>query len=341
MRSRLALTLCRSKARRASSISLTGERLAAADYARDAATGRVQHRAAADRARPMLVDFNEGAASIGERSEVSAERQLTVGEIIARHQQQQRAQDAVVQNYVAHARMEQHFRPTVADPGYDVVTENTLLRRRRRRRVGGAVVFGERIELGRRSPAVSAAAAREGAVAAAAAALRRGLPLSAERHRARRRVRLLRRQVRSGARATARCIAARSGSTGGRSRAIRVQAVQSGLTAPVVSNEEIQRYAPAAIVGDAADLPVHRASPRGRSCWSPAAICCVEKKVAFTDFHVNDPDFEQRARVGARERPRDVPRNRPAACATTSRRTATRVVSDRADAQASRRWRWA
>jgi hypothetical protein len=68
---------------------------------------------------------NEGAVLDTDRSEVTAERQLTVGEIIARHQQQQRAQDAAVQNYVAHARMEQHFRPTVADPGYDVVTENT------------------------------------------------------------------------------------------------------------------------------------------------------------------------------------------------------------------------
>ena len=76
-----------------------------------------------------------------------------------------------------HARMEQHFRPTVADPGYDVVTENRYFVERRRHRVGGAVVFGERLEVGRRPAAVSAAAAREGAVAAAAAAIRRGLPL--------------------------------------------------------------------------------------------------------------------------------------------------------------------
>ena len=88
------------------------------------ATGRVQARAPLT-GRPMLVDFNEGVAEVfAERSGVSAERQLSVGEIIARHQQQQRAQDALVQNYIAHARMEQHFRPTITDPGYDVVTEN-------------------------------------------------------------------------------------------------------------------------------------------------------------------------------------------------------------------------
>ena len=75
--------------------------------------------------RPMLVDFNEGADEVmAERSGVSAERALSIGEIIARHQQQQRAQDALVKNYIAHARMQQHFRPTVTDPGYDVVTEN-------------------------------------------------------------------------------------------------------------------------------------------------------------------------------------------------------------------------
>ena len=73
----------------------------------------------------MLVDFNEGAAAIfASASDVSAERLLTVEEIIARHQQQQRAQDALVRNYIASARTEQHFRPTMTDPGYDVVTEN-------------------------------------------------------------------------------------------------------------------------------------------------------------------------------------------------------------------------
>ena len=74
---------------------------------------------------PMFVDFNEGASAVfAERSDVSAERRLSVQEIIARHQQQQRAQDAFVRNYIASARTEQHFRPTMTDPGYDVVTDN-------------------------------------------------------------------------------------------------------------------------------------------------------------------------------------------------------------------------
>ena len=49
---------------------------------------------------------------------------LSVAEIIARHQEQQRAQDFAVRHYSADARMEQHFRATMADAGYDVVTEN-------------------------------------------------------------------------------------------------------------------------------------------------------------------------------------------------------------------------
>src|SRR5262249_55383469 len=105
-----------------------GGKSSAANYTRESSSGRVQAEAPLT-GRPMLVDFNAGASGVLiERSGVSAARQLTIGEIIARHQQQQRAQDALVQHYSATARMEQHFRPTIADNGmsssYDVVTDN-------------------------------------------------------------------------------------------------------------------------------------------------------------------------------------------------------------------------
>ena len=66
----------------------------------------------------MLIDFNADATgeALASRAEVSATRQMTVEEIIARHRQQQAAQDAAVDHYDAHARMEQHFRPTLTDP---------------------------------------------------------------------------------------------------------------------------------------------------------------------------------------------------------------------------------
>jgi hypothetical protein len=101
----------------------TGAGQRAAGYHREGATVRIE---APRTGRPMLIDFNADATgeALASRAEVSATRQMRVEEIIARHRQQQAAQDAAVDHYEAHARMEQHFRPTLTDPGYDVVTEN-------------------------------------------------------------------------------------------------------------------------------------------------------------------------------------------------------------------------
>ena len=75
--------------------------------------------------RPLLLDFNfGGGAGYTARAEVSGSILLTVAEIIARHQEAQSAQDSLLQNYQADAHMEQHFRPSPTDAGYDVVTEN-------------------------------------------------------------------------------------------------------------------------------------------------------------------------------------------------------------------------
>ena len=76
---------------------------------------------------PTLVDFSAGVADIMiDRAEVSAARALSVAEVIARHRRQQARQDALLKTYQASARMEQHFRPSLTDPGYDVVTENNF-----------------------------------------------------------------------------------------------------------------------------------------------------------------------------------------------------------------------
>lgn len=91
---------------------------------REASTGITRVKAART-GRLMLLGFNEGASDgFVDRTGVIATRTLSVEEIVARHQQQQLAQDAVVENYVASARTEQHFRPTITDAGYDVVSEN-------------------------------------------------------------------------------------------------------------------------------------------------------------------------------------------------------------------------
>ena len=74
---------------------------------------------------PLIVDFNDALGDVvTERNDVTARDMLSVGEIVARHQQAQAAQDAALEHYTASARMEQHFRPSVAESGYDVVTEN-------------------------------------------------------------------------------------------------------------------------------------------------------------------------------------------------------------------------
>lgn len=75
--------------------------------------------------KTFLVDFNYGGekAYVG-RAEVDEKVLPSVAEILARHQQAQTAQDEALESYVANARMEQHFRPSATDPGFDVVTEN-------------------------------------------------------------------------------------------------------------------------------------------------------------------------------------------------------------------------
>ena len=239
-----------------------------------------------------------------------------------------------MRNYIAHARMEQHFRPTMADPGYDVVTENRYFVAGAGRRVGGAVVLGQRLEVGRRPPAVSAAAAREGPVAAAAAPLRRGLPLSARRHASASTASTATSSVRAGAGRQRRSTAARSGSIDGRSRASACRRCRAACRRRSSRTRRCSDYTPVATIGD---QPVFLFS--GLTARQIVLIAgrnlLVEKSVAFSDFRVNDPELRARARRGARERPRSCSARPIAACATTSRRTAraSSATGRRSDAE--------
>ncbi|MCC6988827.1 MAG: hypothetical protein IT181_07500, partial [Acidobacteria bacterium] len=74
---------------------------------------------------PLVVDWSDGSDTVLlDSQEVSSAQLPSVAEIVARNQQAQAAQDEVLHTYVAHALMEQSFRATAADPGFDVVTEN-------------------------------------------------------------------------------------------------------------------------------------------------------------------------------------------------------------------------
>jgi len=75
---------------------------------------------------PLVLDFNFGSPA---RSAVVETREAvlpSVEEIIAKAQQVQTAQDAAVRNFVAHSRRALHFRPSPAEPAWNVVTENRL-----------------------------------------------------------------------------------------------------------------------------------------------------------------------------------------------------------------------
>lgn len=72
-----------------------------------------------------LVDFDRGAeAGFIQQEDVTAARTPTVEEILARHQARQVAERALAPRYVVDGRIQQYFRPSLTDPGYDVVTVN-------------------------------------------------------------------------------------------------------------------------------------------------------------------------------------------------------------------------
>jgi hypothetical protein len=274
-----------------------GSRLTASDYSRNAETGRVRARVPLT-GGPMFVDFNEGASAVFvERSDVSEQRRLSVQEIIARHQQQQRAQDAFVRNYTASARTEQHFRPTMTDPGYDVVTDNRYY------------VAGDSIEWEELSFSVNGS--KWGADRPPFPLLQPekvlSLPLQLRfdndyRYRLEGTERVgeydcyvVRFDPVANARSLYRGTMWIERKTFAR---VKVSAVQTDLSAPVVSNEEIQTYAPIASAGNRPVFLFAGLTARQIILIAGRNIL-VEKIVSFDDFRVNDPDFEE-ARTRAR-----------------------------------------
>jgi len=268
-----------------------GVKLQASSYSRNQTTGNVRT------SLPMaggaiLVDFNEGAADIFvERSGISAARQLTVEEIIARHQLQQRGQDALVLNYTASARMEQHFRPTMTDPGYDVVTDNLYF------------VADDGIEWQELSFSVNGSKwGRD----------RPPFPLLQPE-----KVLSLPLQLRFGSDYIYRlagterireydCYVVRfEPVTAGASlyrgtvwidrrtfARVQVQAVQTALSAPVVSNEEIQTYGAVTTIGNRPIFLFTGLTARQIMLIAGRNLL-VEKKVTFDGFRVNEPQFAE------------------------------------------------
>ncbi|MEO5739321.1 MAG: hypothetical protein ABIS29_01825 [Vicinamibacterales bacterium] len=276
---------------------LRGSRVPASNYTRDEVTGSVQLQVPLT-GGPMVLDFNEGATEVfAARSGVSASRELSVAEIIARHQEQERAQDFAIRNYSADARMEQHFRATMADAGYDVVTENRYY-------ASGSEIEWEELSF-------SVNGAKWGAdrppfpVLQAEKVLSLPLQLRFDtdyRYDLRRTERVDEfdcyvidfEPVASG-KALYRGTVWIDRSTFAR---VRVQIVQSGLPAPVVSNEETQHFTPVATLGGRPLFVFTRMSAR-QILMVAGRNVLVEKSVEFTNVQVNRADF-----TAARDRAR-------------------------------------
>ncbi|OFW24912.1 MAG: hypothetical protein A3H97_15965 [Acidobacteria bacterium RIFCSPLOWO2_02_FULL_65_29] len=304
---------------------LTAAELTVTNYSRDDATGRVR----ASVSQPpglMVVDFSdEGTEPFVDRSGVSARQTLTIGEIIALHQRQQRAQDTVVRNYVARARMEQHFRPTVADPGYDIVTENRYYVDRSGVEweelsfsVNGSKWGTDRPPLPLLQPEKVLA-----------------LPLQLRfdegyRYRLAGLDRIDGYDCYTVRFDPARPDPALYRGTVWIDRAtfarIRVQAVQGGLSAPVVSNEETHSYTKVTTIDD---HPVFLFT--GLVAQQIVLIAgrnlLVEKKATFTDFRVNAAEFDD-ARGAARASDRIMYRETDAGLRHYVKENGVRVVSD-------------
>jgi hypothetical protein len=302
-----------------------GQRRNAEAVAWDPATRLVRLRVPAS-GEPLLVDFNRDAAEIlGDRSEVVARRDLSIEEIIARHEAVQRRQDVRVQNFSAKVETAQHFRPNVADPGYDVVTQNRYF------------VAGNDIEWEELSFSVNGA--HWGADRPPFPLLQPekvlSLPLQLRFDRGyryrlsgearvngydcyvvrfepiRTDVALYRGTVWIDRRSFAR---------------VRVQAVQEGLPAPVVSNEEIQDYVPPVMVGDQPVFLLTSLTSRQIVMVAGRNIL-VEKLVSFRDFRVNDPRFDAE-RTSARVSDRIMYRETDGGLRYYVKQNDTRVVSE-------------
>ena len=119
---------------------------------------------------------------------------------------------------------------------------------------------------------------------------------------------------------------------------VQVQAVQTGLTAPVVSNEEIQTYEPVATIGNRPVFLFTGLDARQIMLIAGRNLL-VEKRVAFSDFRVNDAAVRGHARGGAPQRAHHVSRNRSRAALLRQEGRGTRRQRA-ARPRRPRPWRW-
>jgi len=242
--------------------------------------------------RPLILEFAYGDSAYVSHNEVIARVLPPVGEIVFRHQLAQTAQDAQLRTYMANARMENHFRPSATDPGFDVVTENRF--------------YSDKDGSEWEETAFSLNGTRWGSKRPPFPLLQPekvlSLPLDL------RLTKDYRYQLEGVEKVDDHeCYAVRfEPLTGSHSLyrgmvwidtksfvKVKVQAVQTHLGIPVVSNEEIQHFTPEATVED---RPLYLLS--GFTSRQIMLIAgrnmLVERMVRFSDFEVNAPSFSEK-----------------------------------------------
>ena len=311
----------------------TGQRRPPISTSHDPATNRTTVRVPL-RAAPFILDFGDGLVdAVNERSDVTGRSELSVGEIIARHQQARAADDRVLERHVVLARMEQHFRPTTTDPGFDVVTENRF--------------FADRAGVEWEELSFSVNGTKWGSDRPAFPLLQPEKVLSPPldlRLDADYRYRLDGTESIDGAACYVVRFTPNAASTAKSLyrgtvwidretfRRRKLQAVQTGLGAPVVSNDETVRFAKAGEVGGRhIFLPIETVTRQivlvaGRNIL-------VEKTTRFSDYQLNPSDFEAR-RHEARGSDRIMYRDTDKGMRYYVKEGETRVVSDKATTSA-------
>ncbi|BCS35288.1 hypothetical protein TBR22_A45150 [Luteitalea sp. TBR-22] len=287
---------------------LTGRDRPALRVTRDDARQRTEATVVLPGQGPWVVDFNRGAeAGFIAQEEVTGARLPTVEEILARHQARQALERDASPRYVMNGRIQQYFRPTVTDPGYDVITVNRFF-----------VDRVEGTEWEEREFSVNGAKFGEPRPPFPLLQAEKVLtpPLQIELD-ARYRYRLQGSEAIAGRdtwvvvfeperkdQSLYRGTVWIDKTTYAR---VRQQAAQTALSAPVISNDEVQDFAPV------------RASD-GREVWLPARMynqqliliagrnLLVERRITFSDYAIAPGDFaaqRQEARGGARTMYRD------------------------------------
>ena len=245
--------------------------------------------------RPLLVEFSYAEAAPAARTEVTERVLPPVGEIVFRHQQVQAAQDARLRSFLANAQIETHFRPNAADPGFDVVTQNRFFSDKEGSEWEETSFTLNGSKWGRDRPPFPLLQPEK------VLSLPLDLRLTRDyRYRLAGVESVLGRE----------CYAVRFEPAGeGKSlykgtvwldtesfAKLKVQAVQTRLEAPVVSNEEIQFFDREATVDGVPVYLLSRFTSRQVMLVAGRNLL-VERMVRFSDFVVNAPDFPERRRV--------------------------------------------